>query len=166
MRILGVLGVLCVKNKSKTRRSTKPRPVRRVALASRCQCCAATRGWLKKCDQSKTPSRHGPPATVKQVAGATPRLGRSLKEIKLILAPSDWVPEGHRVIRMVDGAHPTRPRMASLWGLRMRSNRRAASLTILGECPNSSGGRRPGGAHPTRLSRGIFARPGQPAVTQ
>jgi hypothetical protein len=27
--------------------------------------------------------------------------------------------------------------MASLWGLRMRSNRRAASLNILGECPNS-----------------------------
>jgi hypothetical protein len=30
-------------------------------------------------------------------------------------------------------------RMPSLWGLRMRSNRRAASLTILGKCPNSRG---------------------------
>jgi hypothetical protein len=39
--------------------------------------------------------------------------------------------------QMVGSAHPTRPRMVSLWGLRMRSNRRAASLNILGEIPNS-----------------------------
>jgi hypothetical protein len=48
-------------------------------------------------------------------------------------SPTTWLQAAakpnNEKISMVGGAHPTRPRMASLWGLRMRSNRRAASLT-------------------------------------
>jgi hypothetical protein len=62
-----------------------------------------------------------------------------------------WVALAIAIAQMVGGAHPTRPRMSRAripkwgtrargclhYGLRMRPNRRAASLTKFGKCPNS-----------------------------
>jgi hypothetical protein len=99
-----------------------------------------TIGKFVLCDaHATTPSSHSRPA---QGATYTAKAAHAHERTVIISFKVIRATAPELAVQMVGGAHPTRPRMASLWGLRMRSNRRAASLTILGECPNSRGGSR------------------------